>query len=132
MPPNAPRDPRSTQRSRQEGGAPEDARGVYLRFSGRCRRRLERPERQTDRQGRPLWTERPLLVRRDGGAYDLIGTSANLRGLARWVVGFGRDADVRSPRRLRRLVAALALQALEHHRQRPAQSEARRRPTLPW
>lgn len=42
------------------------------------------------------------------GTYALIGTTRHLDGLAQWVLSFGAQAEVRSPVRFRRRVAALA------------------------
>jgi len=78
---------------------------VHVRFAPVCRRRLCREEPSTDTHGRPLWTERPLLLARQDGTYDLIGTTRNLGGLARWVLGFGTRATVEGPPALRRRVA---------------------------
>jgi predicted DNA-binding transcriptional regulator YafY len=56
----------------------------------------------------PLWAERPLLMERADGTYELIGTSRNLEGLARWILSFGSSAEVRSPDRLAQQVARQA------------------------
>lgn len=81
---------------------------VHIRFAPSQGRRLQRSEPTPCGEGRPLWTERPLLIRRANGMYDLIGTTRHLDGLARWILSFGVHAQVRSPNRLRRRVAAEA------------------------
>jgi predicted DNA-binding transcriptional regulator YafY len=50
-----------------------------------------------------------MLMKRSDGTFELIGTSRNLEGLARWVLSFGTDAEVQGPDQLRRRVAAEAL-----------------------
>ncbi len=88
---------------------PADApTAVHLRFSHAAGRRLRRPEPTHCPEKGPLWTERPMLLKRADGTYELIGTSRNLPGLARWVLSFGPDAEVRSPTRLQRRVEAEA------------------------
>jgi len=47
-------------------------------------------------------------MKRADGTYELIGTSRNLAGLARWILSFGLSAEVRSPERLERQVALQA------------------------
>lgn len=47
-------------------------------------------------------------MERADGTYELIGTASNLAGLARWILSFGARAEVQSPERLRRRVAAEA------------------------
>jgi predicted DNA-binding transcriptional regulator YafY len=42
------------------------------------------------------------------GSYDLIGTTARPKALARWVLSHGADAEVTGPERLRRRVVAEA------------------------
>lgn len=58
--------------------------------------------------GQPIWDERPLLLGRNDGTYELMGISSNLKGLARWVLSFAGDAEVESPRVLRRRVRRTA------------------------
>jgi predicted DNA-binding transcriptional regulator YafY len=55
------------------------------------------------------------LLQRNRGTYELIGTTANLKGLARWVLSFGASAEVRGPDRLRSHVAAEARRVLERY-----------------
>jgi predicted DNA-binding transcriptional regulator YafY len=62
-----------------------------------------------------LWTERPLLLQRADGSYDLIGTTAHLDRLARWVLSHGPAARVQAPDRLRRRVAAEARRVLQKY-----------------
>jgi len=52
-----------------------------------------------------LWVERPVLMERADGTYDLIGTTARPGVLAQWVLSYGPDAEVTGPERLRRRVA---------------------------
>lgn len=88
---------------------------VHVRFSRSQGPRLRRPEPDTCGDGSPLWTERPLLMQRADGTYELIGTSTNLDGLARWVLSFGTDATVLGPDQLRRWVVAEAQRVLEQY-----------------
>jgi predicted DNA-binding transcriptional regulator YafY len=103
--------------TREEGGSSreKDLAAVHVRFSPSEGRRLRRPEPKTCGDGRPLWDERPVLVKRNRGTYELVGTTANLKGLARWVLSFGASAEVRGPDRLRRHVAAEARRVLEKY-----------------
>lgn len=86
---------------------------VHVRFLPVCGHRLQRREPLTDTYGRSLWTERPLLLARQDGTYDLIGTTHNLGGLARWVLGFGAFATVEGPPALCRRVAREAHRVLD-------------------
>lgn len=86
----------------------ETARSVYVRFAPSEGRRLRRPEPTSCPDEAPLWADRPILMKRADGTYELIGTSRNLEGLARWVLSFGASAEVRGPAPLERLVAAEA------------------------
>ena len=81
---------------------------VAVRFASTQSARLKRaaPVVACVRQG--LWVERPLLLERDNGTYDLVGTTARPDRLVRWVLSHGAAAEVRSPARLRRRVAAAA------------------------
>ena len=81
---------------------------VHVRFPSSEGRRLRRPEPTSCPGEAPLWAERPILMERADGTYELIGTAENLQGLARWILSFGARAEVRSPDRLRRRVAAEA------------------------
>lgn len=83
-------------------------RAVHVRFPPSQAQRLQRPEPDTCGDGRPLWTERPLLLQRANGTFELIGTTDNLPGLARWILSYGADAEVKGPDRLRRRLAAEA------------------------
>jgi hypothetical protein len=83
---------------------------VHVRFPSSQGRRLQRPEPTTCGDGQALWTERPILMGRADGTYDLIGTTTHLDGLVRWILSFGTDAAVMGPDRLRRRVAAEARQ----------------------
>ncbi|PQJ26844.1 hypothetical protein BSZ35_18100 [Salinibacter sp. 10B] len=88
--------------------APRETWAVHVRFAPSEGRRLRRPEPTSCPGEGPLWTERPILMERADGTYELIGTSGNLDGLARWVLSFGTSAEVRGPDRLQRRVAAQA------------------------
>lgn len=88
---------------------------VHVRFQATARQRLQRTEPRCCGDGTPLWAERPLLMARADGTYDLIGSSAHLEGLARWVLSFGPQAEVRGPDRLRRRVAAEARRIWERY-----------------
>lgn len=88
--------------------SPKRPCAVHVRFPPSEGQRLRRPEPTSCPDGPPLWTERPILMERADGTYELIGTSRNLRGLARWVLSFGTSAEVRGPDRLRRHVARQA------------------------
>jgi len=81
---------------------------VHVRFTPRAGRRLRRPEPTSCPIGGAFWTERPILMKRAHGDYELIGTAANLEGLARWILSFGEDAEVKGPDRLERKVATEA------------------------
>ena len=97
-----------TEESKTSSGATGDPSVVHLRFVQTAGRRLKRSEPTTCPGEEPFWTERPLLIKRADGTYELIGTSRNLDGLARWVLSFGTDATVEAPARLHRRVAAEA------------------------
>lgn len=85
-----------------------DERAVHLRFPGEQKRRLRRNEPLTCAGGEPIWTERPLLLQRVDGSFDLIGSSDNLGGLARWILSFATDVRAVSPPVLRQNVHDLA------------------------
>lgn len=89
-----------------EGAADASARRtVHVRFAPAQGARLRRP---TPPPFASLWTERPVLMERADGSYDLIGTTAHLDGLVRWILSHGAAATVEAPARLRRQVAAEA------------------------
>jgi len=95
---------------------PEDIKeewAVHLRFPATERRRLCRREHITCADGHQIWTERPLLLERVDGFYELIGTSANLSGLARWILSFAADAKVESPPVLQEKVQHLARRVVQ-------------------
>lgn len=101
--------PSDTSVSTGNACSPECRRpAVHVRFPPTEGRRLRRPEPTSCPGEAPLWSERPILMKRADGTYELIGTAENLKGLARWILSFGARADVRSPERLRRRVAAEA------------------------
>lgn len=78
---------------------------VHIRFAPSQGRRLRRPEPFFGDNGSSLWVERPVLMERADGTYDLIGTTARPGALARWVLSYGPDAEVTGPERLQRRVA---------------------------
>ena len=86
----------------------DEPAAVHLRFARVAGERLRRPEPTSCPKEGPFWTERPMLLKRADGTYELIGTSRNLQGLARWVLSFGTSAEVRCPERLQREVALQA------------------------
>lgn len=90
----------------------EHPSAVHIQFLPTEGHRLRRSEPTTCGNGTPLWTERPLLMKRADGTYELIGMSRNLPGLARWVLSFGSDAKVQGPDCLRRRVVVEARQLL--------------------
>lgn len=91
-----------------QSGASDAPSAVHVRFVPAAGRRLRRPEPTSCPEKGPLWAERPLLIERASGAYELIGTSRNLDGLARWLLSFGTSATVETPDRLRRKIALAA------------------------
>lgn len=91
------------------------ASAVHIRFAPSQGRRLQRREPDTCGDGRALWAERPILMERADGTYELIGSSTNLGGLARWVLSHGADAEVRGPDRLCQRVIAEARQVLRQY-----------------
>jgi len=78
---------------------------VYVCFEPAAGQRLRRPEPTSCPGEPPLWVERPILMKRKDGSYELIGTTRNLEGLARWVLSFGTNAKVHGPDQLQRRVA---------------------------
>ena len=88
---------------------------VHVRFPSSQGRRLRRQEPTTCGDGRALWAERPTVMERADGTYDLIGATTHLDGLARWVLSFGTDARVKGPDRLRRRVAAEARRVVKRY-----------------
>lgn len=67
---------------------------VHVRF-------VAHPERR-----RPVeWAEPPLGLGRYHGGYEVIGRSADLDGLVRWVLGFVAHVEVVGPDALRERVA---------------------------
>lgn len=91
-----------------EDDSSEPPSAVHVRFVPAAGQRLKRPEPTTCPGEEPLWTERPLLIKRADATYELIGTSHNLLGLARWLLSFGPRAEVQSPSRLQEQVALQA------------------------
>lgn len=85
-----------------------ETESVHVRFEPSEGRRLQRSEPTTCPGEEPLWERRPVLMKRADGTYELIGTSGNLKGLSRWILSFGPQAEVRCPDQLRRRVAVEA------------------------
>ncbi|MFB6231197.1 MAG: WYL domain-containing protein [Salinibacter sp.] len=85
-----------------------ECHSVHVRFAPSQGRRLRRSEPFRAEDGPSLWVERPVLMERVDGTYDLIGTTAHLDALVRWVLSHGADAEVTGPDRLRRRVACEA------------------------
>lgn len=118
--PNSPSPPtrpagRASTGSALPEGREDDTCAVCIRFSASQRPRLCRPEPDRCGDGRPIWTERPLLLRRADGTFYLMGTSAHLDGLARWILSFAGDAEVESPPALRDRVRTSALEVLDQY-----------------
>ena len=97
--------------------AETDARrhSVHVRFAPSQGRRLRRPEPFPCGEDQSLWVERPVLMERADGTYDLIGTTARPDALARWILSHGAAATVAGPERLRQRVAAEAQQIAKKH-----------------
>jgi len=97
----------SASPAQNASGAAEasERRTVHVRFAPAQGARLRRP---TPPPFAPLWTERPLVMQRTDGSYDLIGSTTHLDGLVRWILSHGAAATVAAPARLRRRVAAEA------------------------
>ena len=88
---------------------------VHVRFAPSQGRRLRRPEPFPCGEDESLWVERPVLMERADGTYDLIGTTARPDALARWILSHGAAATVAGPERLRQRVAAEAQQIAKKH-----------------
>ena len=88
---------------------------VHVRFAPSQGRRLRRPEPFPCGEDQSLWVERPVLMERADGTYDLIGTTARPDALARWILSHGAAATVAGPERLRERVAAEARRVWEGH-----------------
>lgn len=95
----------------------ESAWSVHVRFPSTQGARLRRSEPTRCPDGTPLWAERPILMERADGTYELMGPSAHLSALARWILSHGADAKVEGPDRLRRRVAAEAKRILRLYRE---------------
>ena len=88
---------------------------VHVRFAPSQGRRLRRPEPFPCGEDQSLWVERPVLMERADGTYDLIGTTARPDALARWILSHGAAATVAGPERLRERVVAEARRVWERH-----------------
>lgn len=62
-------------------------------------------ETHPERKGPVQWAEPPLGLGRYHGGYEVIGQSADLDGLVRWVLGFGAGVEVMGPDVLRSRIA---------------------------
>lgn len=78
---------------------------VHVRFSPAQGPRLRR---RTPAPVDPYWTERPMLMERVDGSYDLIGTTTSLDTLVQWILSHGPNAEVQGPAELRRRIRAEA------------------------
>jgi predicted DNA-binding transcriptional regulator YafY len=92
---------------------PDARHTVHVRFAHSQGRRLRSATEGTEYGS--LWHERPILMQRADGSYDLIGTTAHLDRLARWVLSHGTAATVAAPDVLRRQVAAEARRVWRRH-----------------
>lgn len=94
---------------------------VCIRFASVYERHLSEPRRAEPGKGCsdrdrpawkcPRWSERPLLLKRMDGTVQLIGTTADLGPLVRWILSFGPGATVESPVRLQRWIRRLLTRA---------------------
>jgi predicted DNA-binding transcriptional regulator YafY len=64
---------------------------------------------------RARWVEPPLGLGYNCGHYEIIGQSTDLRGLTRWVLGFGAGVEVLGPDALRERVAREARRIATRH-----------------
>jgi hypothetical protein len=88
---------------------------AHIRFAPSQGRRLRRPEPFPCGEDQSLWVERPVLMERADGTYDLIGTTARPDALARWILSHGAAAEVTGPPQLRERVAAEARRVVRRH-----------------
>ena len=88
---------------------------VHVRFAPSQGRRLRRPEPFPCGEDQSLWVERPVLMERADGTYDLIGTTARPDALARWILSHGAAATVAGSQRLRERVAAEARRIVQRY-----------------
>ena len=102
--------PSTTGFSSSDGTA--EGHTVHVRFAPAQGRRLRRP---TPASFGNLWAERPLLMKRADGTFDLVGTATRMDGLARWILSHGVDATVEAPDRLRRRVVAEAQRIVQKY-----------------
>jgi len=81
---------------------------VSVRLSPRAAQVMSAPTSGMDRDvwGHPLWTERPLLIRRPDTSADLIATTRCPQRVARWLLQFGGEVTAESPPALRHCLAA--------------------------
>lgn len=71
------------------------------------------------------WTEPPLGLGYARGHYEVVGQSADLDGLVRWVLRFGDAVEVLGPDVLRARVARIARRIAERHRTPDAVSSSK-------
>lgn len=87
----------------------EDERlyAVHIRVEPRFASYLSSPHIEEGPWRKPLWRERPLLLKRADGTLEIIGQSRNLQDLACWVLRFGPHAQVCGPDVLRQKLASM-------------------------
>ena len=61
------------------------------------------------------WADPPISLKRADGSYEVMGQSADLHGLARWVLSYGPRAEVLAPEALRRRVVEEARRVIERY-----------------
>lgn len=88
---------------------------VHVRFAHTQGRRLRAPTAAENTGDASLWVERPLLMQRADGSYDLVGTTARLGRLVPWILSHGTAATVVGPERLQHRVACEARRVWEHY-----------------
>ena len=64
------------------------------------------------------WAEPPLGLGYHRGHYEIIGHSADLDGLVRWVLGLGAGVEVLGPEVLRERIAEAARRIADQHSER--------------
>lgn len=93
-----------------DSSSPKEARvyAVHVRFDTHPQRRR-----------RVEWVESPLGLGYHHGRYEVIGQSADLDGLVRWVLGFGPCAKVMGPPVLQERVVRAAHRIATRYDDRP-------------
>jgi proteasome accessory factor B len=67
------------------------------------------------------WHKTQRLVRRDDGTLDFHITVSGLNEISWWILGYGDQAEVLEPARLRDMIAAHAARLVETYDVKPAQ-----------